>query len=125
MKNYKAKNVDEYIASSPKESRLKLEELRSVIKSTIPKVDEKISWGVPFYRYYGALVGFATFKNHVSFGLGSAGLRDNDRKRLLQRGYVTGKKIIQIKFDQKLPLTEIKQILKKQAETNETKRVAK
>jgi uncharacterized protein YdhG (YjbR/CyaY superfamily) len=43
MKNYNAKDVDSYIASSDIQARLKLEELQKIIKSTIPKVEEKIS----------------------------------------------------------------------------------
>ena len=120
MKNYGAKDVDEYITSSAREARPKLKEIRKIIKSTIPKVEEGISWGVPFYKYHGVLVGFATFKNHVSFGLGPAVLQSKDRKMLEKKGYITGKKIIQIKFDQKVPTTTIKKILKAQAKINES-----
>ncbi len=123
MKNYSAKDVSSYIASSNKEAHPHLEELRKIIKETVPKVEEKISWGVPFYWYCGALVGFATFKDHVSFGLGLTGLQSKDREILEKKGYVTGKKIIQIKFDQKVPTSEIKQILKAQAKMNEEKRM--
>lgn len=91
MKNYRAKDVDEYIASAEKEARPKLEELRKLIKSTIPKADEKISWGVPFYWYHGALAGFAPYKNHISFGLAFV-LQSNDRETLEEKGYTTGKK---------------------------------
>jgi uncharacterized protein len=121
MKMYKAKDVDAYIANSALEARPILSEIREIIKSTIPKAEEKISWGVPFYRYHGALVGFATFKSHVSFGLGLDGLQSKDRKMLEKKGYITGKKIIQVNFDQKVPAKEIKQILKAQAKMNEAK----
>jgi uncharacterized protein YdhG (YjbR/CyaY superfamily) len=121
MKNYSAEDVDSYIASSDKEARPKLEELRKIIKATIPIAEEKISWGVPFYWYHGALTGFAAYKNHVSFGLAFV-LQSNDRKMLEEKGYTTGKKTIQIKFDQRVPATVIKQILKAQAKTNEAKR---
>ena len=47
MKNYNAKDVDSYIASAARESRPKLKEIRKIIKSTIPKVEEGISRGVP------------------------------------------------------------------------------
>ncbi|VVB51494.1 Uncharacterised protein [uncultured archaeon] len=121
MKNYGAKDVDAYIASAAVDARPKLKELRKLIKSTIPDAEESISWGVPFYKYYGVLAGFASFKNHVSFGLVTV-LEDEDRKMLEEKGYVTGKKIIQIKFDQKVPATTIKQILKTKAKTNEAKK---
>lgn len=124
MKNYSAKDVDSYIASSDREAHPKLKEIRKIIKSTIPKAEEKISWGVPFYRYHGLLAGFAAFKNHVSFGLVTV-LQSKDRKMLEEKGYTTGKKTIQIKFDQKVPTTAIKQILKAKAKMNEAKRAIK
>ena len=124
MKNYSAKNVDSYIASSGREARPKLKEIRKIIKSTIPKVEEGISWGIPFYKYHGILAGFAVFKNHVSFGF-AALLQSKDRKILEKKGYITGKKTIQIRFDQKVPTTSIKQILKAKAKMNESKRAIK
>src|SRR3989338_6987859 len=114
MRNYKAKDVDEYIANSEPESCPTLKEIRKIIKSTIPKAEEGISWGVPFYKYHGLLAGFAVFKNHVSFGLAFM-LQSEDRKMLEKKGYITGKKTIQIKFDQKVPTTAIKQIIKTKA----------
>ena len=124
MRNYSAKDVDSYIANSPEKARPKLKELRKVIKSTIPKAEEGISWGVPFYKYHGLLAGFAAFKNHVGFGFAFP-LQGKDRKMLEEKGYKTGSKTIQIKFDQKVPTTEIKQILKAKAKMNEAKRAIK
>jgi len=121
VRNYKARNVDEYIANAPKDSQAKLREIRAVIKSAVPKAIEGISWGVPFYKYHGVLAGFAPFKNHVSFGLAFV-IDNNDRKILEEKGYVTGKKTVQIKFDQKVPVTEIKQIIKTKAKMNEVKK---
>ena len=115
MRMYKAKDVDSYIANSERVARPKLEELREIIKSTIPKAEEGISWGVPFYKYHGILAGFAAFKNHVSFGFCEIVIQSKDREMLEKKGYITGKKTIQIKFDQKVPTTAIKQILKAKA----------
>jgi len=124
MKMSKPKDVDSYIANSGREARPKLKEIRKIIKSTIPKVEEGISWGVPFYKYHGVLLGFAAYKNHVSFGF-CVVLQSEDRKMLEKKGYITGKKTIQIKFDQKVPTTAIKQILKAKAKMNEAKRAIK
>ena len=85
MRNYKAKDVDSYIASSAPEARPKLNELRKIIKSTVPNAEEGISWGVPFYKYHGLLVGFAAFSKHVTFGLVTV-LQDTDRKILEGKG---------------------------------------
>ena len=124
MKNYSAKNVDEYIVNTPKEAHPKLREVRAAIKSAAPKAEEGISWGVPFYKYHGLLAGFAAFKNHVTFGLAFV-LQSKDRKMLEEKGYTTGKKTIQIRFDQKVPAAAIKQMLKEKARMNEAKRAIK
>lgn len=124
MRNYSAKDVDSYIGSSDREARPTLKEIRRIIKSTIPEAEEEISWGVPFYKYHGLLGGFAAFKNHVSFGLAFV-LQSKDRTMLEEKGYKTGKKTIQIKFDQKVPTTAIKQILKTKAKMNKAKRAIK
>ena len=125
MKMYKAKDVDSYIANSERVARPKLKEVREIIKSTIPKAEEGISWGVPFYKYHGVLAGFASFKNHVSFGFCDIVIQSKDREMLEKKSYITGKKTIQIKFDQKVPTTVIKQILKAKAKMNEAKRAIK
>lgn len=75
---------------------------------------------VPFYKYHGILAGFAAYKNHVSFGL-CAVLQNKNRKMLEEKGCKTGKQTIQIKFDQNVPSTAIKQILK--AKMNEDKTI--
>src|SRR3990172_9461191 len=87
MKMSKPKDVDSYIANSGREARPKLKEIRKIIKSTIPKVEEGISWGVPFYKYHGVLLGFAAYKNHVSFGF-CVVLQSEDRKMLEKKGYI-------------------------------------
>jgi uncharacterized protein YdhG (YjbR/CyaY superfamily) len=121
IKTPKLKDVDSYIANSGREMRPILEELRKIIKTTIPNVEEKINWGFPFYKYHGTYAHFAAYKNHVAFGFGSD-ILNKYREILEKNGYATGQKRIQIKFNQKVPTTAIKQILKAQAKMNEAKR---
>ena len=75
---------------------------------------------MPFYNYHGALAGFAAYKNHVSFGFGADVLQNEDRQLLEEGGYKTGKKTVQIKFDQEVPTTAITQLLKATAKVNES-----
>lgn len=124
MKNYNVTDVDSYIESADIAARPKLNELREIVKSTVPKADEGISWGIPFYKYHGLLAGFAAFKKHVSFGLVSA-LDGELREALEAKGYATGKKTIQIRFDQKTPTAEIKRFLKARAKLNEAMKASK
>jgi uncharacterized protein YdhG (YjbR/CyaY superfamily) len=112
-------DVDAYIAAAPPEARPTLEELRSVIRSAVPGVEEGISWGVPFYRHHGALAGFAAYARHVSFGLAAA-LDAEDRRVLEDAGYRTGKKTVQIGFDQDVPAAAVSRMLAARARANET-----
>ncbi len=122
MKMSKPEDVDSYIASSDTAARPILEEIRKIIKLTISEVEEGISYGVPFYKYHGALAGFAAYKNHVSFGFGADVLQSKEREMLEEKGYITGKGTLQIKFDQKVPTTTVKKILKAKAKLNEAKK---
>jgi uncharacterized protein YdhG (YjbR/CyaY superfamily) len=121
LTNYSAKDVDEYISGAPKESRLHLSEIRAAIKSAIPKAEERISWGKPYYKYLGMLAGFDALKNHISFEIWTDELQSKDRKMLEEKGYKTGKRTFQISYDQKVPTAVIKKMLKKQAKINEVK----
>ncbi|MFA5775804.1 MAG: DUF1801 domain-containing protein [Ilumatobacteraceae bacterium] len=121
MSRSKPPDVETYINNSAREARSSLREIRKVIRSTIPKVEEGINYGVPFYKYHGQLVGIAAYKNHVSFGFGPGVLQDEERKMLEQRGYTIFNGTMQIKFDQKVPVAAIKQILRTKAKMNEAK----
>ena len=118
MRNYKAKDVDAYIAGAEPKARPLLRALRKLVRATVPKAEESISWGVPFYKYHGLLGGFSVFKSHVSFGLAFA-FEGALRKTLAAKGYTTGSKTVQIRFDQKVPTAVIRQMLKAKAKEYE------
>ncbi len=117
MKGFKPETVDEFIKASPEESQAIMLGLKNLIEATVPNAEGGISWNVPIYKYNGILAGFSLAKKHVSFGIDS--LTTEMRETLEEKGYKTGKKTIQIKFDQKVPTTEIKQLIKEQAKLNE------
>jgi uncharacterized protein len=119
--NYSAKNVDEYIAAAPEPARPHLEEVRAAIKSAVPRAEEGISWGKPYYRYHGMLAGFDAFKNHVSFEIWADELAAKDRKTLEEDGHKTGKRTFQIRYDQEVPSAVIKSLVTAQAKVNEGK----
>lgn len=117
MEDLKPKTIDEFINTSPEESQEIMLKLKNLIEATEPNAEGGISWNVPIYRYNGILAGFSLAKKHVSFGIDS--LTTDVRNILEKKGYKTGKKTIQIKFDQKVPSEEIKQLIKEQAKLNE------
>ena len=122
--NSKPEEVEAYIANQTDEARPILEELRQTIKSTVPQAEEQILWGYPFFKYHGILAGITAYKKHVSFQIADA-LPDDVRKSLEEKGYSLGEKRIQIKFDQKVPATEVRQLLETQAKMNEAKSAMK
>tara|TARA_R110001599_G_scaffold3619_1_gene19949 strand:- start:21286 stop:21642 length:357 start_codon:yes stop_codon:yes gene_type:complete len=117
MENPKPKTVDEFIDSSPLASQEVMIKLKKLIETTVPRTESGISWSVPIYKYHGILAGFSLAKKHVSFGIDS--LPEEIRKVLEEKGYKTGKKTIQIKFDEDVPTAEIKQLIRAQAKINE------
>ena len=112
----KEKGVDSYIANAAEKARPTLEELREIIKSTVPEAEEGIKYNVPFYEFHGTHVGFTAFKNHATVGIGADALRSEDRKMVEEQGYKTGKETIQIRYDQEVPTTEIQQLLEAKVE---------
>src|SRR5688572_12339223 len=122
MTNYSVKNVNEYISDAPKEARSHLREIRAAVKSAIPKAEEGIRYGKPFYKYHGMLAGFDAYKHHIGFEIWADKLQSEDRKMLEEKGYKTGSRTFQIRYDQKVPLTVIKKMLKAQAKMNEVKK---
>ena len=108
------KTVDEYIAAAPKPIRPKLVQLRNVIKAVAPKAEERISYGMPFYKYHRALAGFAAYKNHI--GLYGALTKE---QRHAFRNYETAKGSIRFPLDEPLPITLIKKLIKDRVKNNE------
>jgi uncharacterized protein YdhG (YjbR/CyaY superfamily) len=67
--------VDEYLAQLSTDRRAVLEELRQLIKSSVPGVRERISYGTSvIFALEGDLVGFVSQPNHLSFLTMSPGL---------------------------------------------------
>ncbi|MFB6317592.1 iron chaperone [Saccharicrinis sp. FJH54] len=60
-------SIEEYISDFPGEIRLKLQQLRTIIKETAPQAIEKISYGMPAFAQNGNLVYFAANKKHIGF----------------------------------------------------------
>jgi uncharacterized protein YdhG (YjbR/CyaY superfamily) len=61
--------VDEYIESLPAEKREIAEQLREMIISLIPNVQEKLSFNIPFYHYHGMFCYLNEVKDGIDLGL--------------------------------------------------------
>lgn len=112
------KNLDTYIAGSPKEVQAKLKELRRTIKTVAPKAEEKISYGMPYYGYKGRLAYFAYAKHHIGLYVMPPVVKDH--KKELKK-YKTAAATVRFPQSEKLPITLIKQLIRAGIRNNEVR----
>lgn len=59
--------IDDYFEKISYKESAELERIRRIVKTTIPEAEEVVSYGMPGFKYKGKyLIGFYTFKNHLS-----------------------------------------------------------
>jgi uncharacterized protein YdhG (YjbR/CyaY superfamily) len=102
-------DVDAYIKGVPKEARAKLLQLRRLVKATAPGAKESISYRIPYYDYYGALVWFAAFKNHIGIFLRPPVIEEHKHEL---KGYVTTKSAVHFPMNKALPTMLIRKLIK-------------
>ena len=116
--------MNEYLAAVPEPARTTLNRIRAVIRSVVPpEATEAISYGMPAFRYKGALVAFAAFSDHCSFFPMSAALIEKFKKEL--EGYSTSKGTIRFPLDKPLPAALVKKLVKARIAQNELKKARK
>ena len=114
----KPENVDEYIAMFPVEVQKRLKSIRKTIKAAAPKAEEVISYGIAGYKYFGMLIFFAGFKDHIS-------LYPAPRTHKLFKEelsvYKGGSGTVQFPNEKPIPLDLVKRIVKFRIKENEEK----
>jgi uncharacterized protein YdhG (YjbR/CyaY superfamily) len=117
------KNIDEYLALLPENTRNALESLRKTIKQAAPEAEEVISYNMPAFKYQGMLVYFAAFKNHCSLFVGNGSLVLSLKNEL--KDYSTAKSGIHFTPEKPLPEALIKKIVWTRMGQNEEMMAAK
>jgi uncharacterized protein YdhG (YjbR/CyaY superfamily) len=113
------KTVDEYLQALPDAVRKTLEGVRKAIRETAPMAEELISYQIPTYKYKGALVHFAAFKNHCSFfGVSRTTLKKFEEEL---RSYQVKGTTIHFSAENPLPESLIRKIVKARIKENEEK----
>ncbi len=118
----KPKDIDEYIASFPKETQILLEKVRSTIRKSAPTAEEVISYSMPAFKLYGILVYFAGCKNHIGFyptGSGTEVFKEEIA------GFKSSKGAIQFPYDQPIPFELISKIVEFRVQQNLEKKAGK
>lgn len=109
--------VEAYLVRVPEPARSTLLRVRASIRAAAPKsATEGISYGMPAFRYQGALVAYAAFKNHCSFFPMQASLIDSMKQELA--GFRTSKGTLQFPLDAPLPAALVKKIVKARVAEN-------
>ncbi len=114
----KFKDVDSYIATFPKDVQATLEQVRNVIKSSVPKAEEVISYNMPAYKYLGLLVYFAGYKQHIGFYPTASGITVFKNEL---SNYKNAKGSVQFPLDKPMPLALIKKMVKHRVKENQEK----
>src|SRR5215211_651222 len=83
--------VDQYLAGLPADRRATLEELRQLIRATVPGVQQRISYGTAvIFALKRDLVGFVAQPNHLSFLIMSPDLAKAMEDEIRQTHRVSG-----------------------------------
>ena len=70
--------IDAYIEKSQDFAKPVLIHLRKLVHETCPDVTETLKWSMPSFEYKGILCGFASFKQHCTFGFWKQSLMESD-----------------------------------------------
>jgi uncharacterized protein YdhG (YjbR/CyaY superfamily) len=115
------KTVEDYLARVPEPARTTLSKIRATIRSVVPaETTEVISYGIPTFRYKGALVAFAAFQDHCSlFPMGSSAL---DSMEADFKPYRVTKGTLHFPIDKPMPAALVKKLVKARIAQNEQRK---
>jgi len=122
MEKNNFKNVEEYISGFPRNVRTLLEQMRTTIKKAAPKCEEVISYQMPAYKYFGILVYFAGYKNHIGFYPTASAIEAFKKELSIYKG---AEGSVQFPLDKPLPSVLITKMVKFKLKENEQKAKAK
>lgn len=100
--------IDDYISRFEPDIQLLLQEIRRVIRKAAPEATEAISYQMPTYVYFGNLVHFAAFKNHIGFYPAPSGI-EAFKEEISKYKWAKGS--VQFPLDQPVPLDLIRRIV--------------
>ena len=111
------KTVEAYLAALPDDQRDALQKLRDTIRSTLPDATEHVSYQMPAFKADGRfVVWYAAFRDHYSLYPASEGVQATLGKDLDR--YLSGKGTIRFEYDERLPSSLVKTIVKVRLKEN-------
>jgi uncharacterized protein YdhG (YjbR/CyaY superfamily) len=122
MEKTNFKNVAEYISLFSENVRPLLQQMHVTILKAAPKAEEVISYQMPAYKYFGILVYFAGYKNHIGFYPTASGIEVFKKELSVYKG---AKGSVQFPLDKPLPVSLITKIVKFKLKENVEKEKSK
>lgn len=102
--------IENYINDAEKKQQPKLKEIYELIQSLVPpETTEKLSYGMPTFYLKENLVHFGAMKNHLGFYPTPSAMEAFQDKL---KDYKTSKGAVQFPYDQDLPETLIKEMVR-------------
>jgi uncharacterized protein YdhG (YjbR/CyaY superfamily) len=119
--SFAARDIDDYMAELPEETRVVLEALRRAIKAAAPEATESISYQIPTFNYRGPLVAFAAWKRHCGFYPMSKAVVDAHKDELKPFDTAGAKNTIRFPLGKPPPAALVKKIVKARVKENEAR----
>lgn len=117
-KTGKPKDVEAYIASTPKEVQGKLRDLRGAIRAAAPNAEERISYGMPYYAYKGRLAYFRLSKYHIGLYIPTPVIEAHIREL---QGYEASGATLRLPRGKKIPVGLIKKLIRARVKKNKAR----
>jgi uncharacterized protein YdhG (YjbR/CyaY superfamily) len=102
-------SIDEYIADLPQEVKAKINELRKIVKESVPDGIEVISYNMPAIKFHGILLYYAVYKEHIGFYPASKNVMEVFKTEL--QDYFTSVGAIRLPLNSELPVALLKKII--------------
>jgi uncharacterized protein YdhG (YjbR/CyaY superfamily) len=109
------KDIEEYIATFPKDVQEILEKIRTTIRKAAPDAEETISYQMPTFTLNGNLIHFAAYKKHIGFYPTPTGI-EQFKDEL--SAYESAKGSVRFPLDRPIPFDLIGRIVKFRVEEN-------
>ena len=114
-------SVEDYLAGLSEGPRAALERLRETIRVAAPEATEAIGYQMPAFKTRGRyLVYYAAFRDHYSLFPATEAVKEALGEKLTP--YLSGKGTIRFEWDERLPVSLVKKIVKVRVQENEVRR---
>lgn len=107
----KPESIDSYLIGFPENQQVFMQKVRQIIAKNAPDATECISYGMPWFKFMGSFVWFASCKDHCGLYVIPEAL-NAFRERLIDLWYTLTKSAIHLPWKAKVPEKLIVEIVR-------------